>query len=368
MPAARALASSLLVLVLALSLSGCGLSVLERTGDDGWSEEDLSEACRGAAQREDPIVIPVFPEWTTISGVPNTKNFFSATAEVEVPRGCYSEIKIRYAIKTNCYGPRPAGQWQPKCDPFDRNAFVSLVDPNTVPLFLIDGATSFGTDHVWEQDITDYASKIFGKHKYMGYIRTQADPTGKASGVEAQMDMSVTLVLTPGPPPRRVVSVQPLFYALAWGKTSAPIKATVTAPEDVTNGRIDFYVSGHGLVGTKACDEFCKKENVISVGGQTVYAEAPWVVCGEPVCGEHLAAATPFTCMNKSWSYRCGSNLTSCPGSAVLDRANWCPGRKIELKEIPLPEDLLSGSHDVTYAVENLEGNFWIGAAAVFWR
>jgi hypothetical protein len=160
----------------------------------------------------------------------------------------------------------------------------------------------------------------------------------------------------------------PLFFQTGFGKTSAPIEVPFNSPLLAARARLDFYVSGHGLVGENVCDEFCKKKNTLAIDGEPVLEVEPWIECGEDACGKHIPAEKPFTCMKQTFDYKCEKNMTSCPASAILDRANWCPGYRTPPKSVMVPRNVFRGSHVFTYEVENLEGNWMTGATLVFMR
>jgi hypothetical protein len=141
--------------------------------------------------------------------------------------------------------------------------------------------------------------------------------------------------------------------------------ADVEAPQGTISARFDLFTTGHGFKGPrKECDEFCQKENVVSVDGVKVDSAIPWTEC----CDNCTPMPGSTTCMGKTWNFQCKENPTGCPGSAVLDRGGWCPGRKVKRRSFDLSDSAAFGVHRVDFTIPQLEGFWAVGGAMVFYR
>jgi hypothetical protein len=341
-----------------------------------------------------PLTVTVVTTAHLVQGMP----YVDATATI--PEGCWSSVKVRLTVTSDCTGQPPAGQsWPTNCDPYDRLAQVTLgdtialADAGTVPLFVMDAVTSFGGAATWEQDVTDYISLLSGTHTYHLEVDTYAEPP--ATGSASSHDVSLSIVLTPGTPPHDVAGAFPLIRqdintppappvvdASADGAADAadaghdaghdagPVSVgyskSITVPEGATSGRVDFFTSGHGGNPPGNCDEFCEKENIVSVGGTQLYAKAPESNCSNNCI--HVDAGQTFSCGGESFGYYCQQNPESCPSSAVAPRSNWCPSEIIAPIQLPLPSSALSGTQTFEVQVVGVNGTWPVGLSAVFFK
>lgn len=340
---------------------GAGQAETQPDGAGGGSGQS---ACAKAAPGA-PATIAIVPGGTRISGVGGSPNYQAVTADATVPAGCYARAVLRFSVKTECESKPPSGQnWPPGCDPFDRLAYLTLADEGApTPLHLLHAVTPFGGAATWEQDVTDLAPALVGKHRYRAFVSSVATADGQASGSDAGFEVGVELVVTPGPPPREVVAVVPVFRQRIEPAT-APLGAEVTAPpgQSPLRARLFFTTSGHGGKGNPPCDEFCKKQNTVSVDGMAVYDQAPWTDC--PDTCTHVPAS--LSCGGKSWGYKCKENPTACPPSATYPRANWCPSKIVAPRVIDLPA--AAARRTVGLAIAKVAGYFEVGLVAVLYR
>ncbi len=229
-------------------------------------------------------------------------NVSAVDVQATVPPGCYASIKVQMHVKTDCKGAPPPGQnWPAPCDPYDRLAQVWLADKDATPLFMLDAVTSFGGETTWEQDVTDYYAQLVGTHTWHVEVGTYADPSGKATGTLAAHDVDVKVLLVPGAPPRDVLAAVPLFRQGI--SDDNPLTATLQAPAGATHARLDYFESGHGGNGAFNCDEFCQKENDITVDGANVYADSPESDCSDN-CTQMPISGT-ISCLNQTYHYIC---------------------------------------------------------------
>jgi len=307
-------------------------------------------------------------------------------AMATLPAGCWSSVKVRLTVTSNCTGAPPTGQnWPTNCDPYGRLAQVTLgdtiakADAGATPLFVLDAVTSFGGTETWEQDVTDYFSLLEGAHTYHLEVDTYADSTGMATGTASSHDATLSIVLTAGAPPHDVVAAVPLLRqditappvvadaATDGGPVIGALTTKLTAPAGATSGRLDFFTSGHGGNGPQMeCDEFCQKVNDVSVDGKNLYAMAPESNCTDNCT--HVDAGQTFSCGGESFSYYCQQNPESCPSSAIAPRSNWCPSQIIAPIALTLPASALSGEHMFEVQVVGVDGTWPVGLSAVFFK
>ena len=351
----------LIVGLAALSFACSAHAPAEKESDAGTDAgpADAGPADAGPGDAGPPFTVTIATSvHITESGTPDVM--------VTVPDGSYSNIKLHMEVSSACNTAPPQGMnWPPACDPYDRLAQITRADTGTTPLFLLDAVTSFGGDAVWEQDITDYAALLIGTHDYHIRVDVYSDSTGMATGTMASHDVSVSIILTPGQPPHDVLQVIPLFRQEITSSAMA-LTDMVTPPAGATAGRLDFFTSGHGGNGEPPCDEFCQKVNDLSVDTTSLYDMAPWVMCSDN-CTEVAITGTQ-SCGGESFGYYCAQNPTSCPSSAIAPRSNWCPSQIIQLISEPWPASDLTGSHTVGLNIVNVDGDWSVGVAAVFWK
>jgi hypothetical protein len=139
----------------------------------------------------------------------------------------------------------------------------------------------------------------------------------------------------------------------------------ITPPEGATSGRLDYFTSGHGGNGEPPCDEFCQKYNDLTIDGQNVYRATPWVSCADNCTQVPISGS--ISCGGDSFDYICQQNPTSCPPSPVASRANWCPSQIINQMQFTWPVSL-TGSHSAELSIENADGTWSTGLAAVFFK
>jgi len=239
------------------------------------------------------------------------------------------------------------------------------------PLLLLDAVTPFGADAVWTVDITEYLVPVAISQSsppgtdmtrsYTVFIGSAAAADGVASGTLAGFDVAADLVFDVSPAPVRPSTYAvPLLQQSIW--SGAPALASVTAPSNASHVRLDLFSTGHGSVGPSGCDEFCQKENVVTVDGNQVFSQAPWTDCNNectPVPGASSCGAWTF-------ALRCQENPTACPLVPNLSRANWCPSQLVDPIAIPLDDAYAKGTHLVGFSVPQVEGSFDVGLIAVY--
>jgi Peptide-N-glycosidase F, C terminal len=291
--------------------------------------------------------------------------------EATVPEGCWAGVKVQMTASSACSGTPPAGQnWPTDCDPYDRLAQVSLADPGKTAMFVLDAVTSFGGSAMWTQDVTDYASLLSGKHTYRVEIDTYSDSQGLVTGTASSHDVTVSILLTPGPPPHDVLLAVPLLRSdiTGGGDAGEPmLSAKLDAPSGATQARFDYFTSGHGANGPEMeCDEFCPKQNDVTLDGKSVYAKTPTSNCSDNCT--HQSISGSISCAGMTFDYVCQQNPDACPPSATAPRSNWCPSQIISPIAIPLPVTALDGAHTAGVSIKNADGTWSTSLSAVFYR
>jgi hypothetical protein len=206
-----------IAIALATLLVACKPEVVKKHSIEDAGAPDAGLDCADAVSGDATTLSVTNAAHITESGIPDVMT--------TIPVGCYSSIKVTVNVTTNCSGEPPSGQnWPTECDPYDRLAQISLDDNGTTDLFLLDAVTSFGGTTTWTQDVTDYAMLLFGEHAIKVDVGTYADPSGMATGTASSHDVTVSISLTPGPPPHNVVGVIPLFRQDMSGSTATPAR------------------------------------------------------------------------------------------------------------------------------------------------
>lgn len=154
----------------------------------------------------------------------------------------------------------------------------------------------------WEFDVTDFAPVLKGS-KFL------VMEDGKY-----QEENDIKFVFTEGTPPRDVKSIQNIWPNGSWVFPSYNeiVNNNYFEPRSITldtaasRYKIRSAISGHGQEG-----EFIPRIHTVSVNGTTNYSRYVWTSC----------AANPIYPQGGTWIY---------------DRAGWCPGAAVVLKEFEM--------------------------------
>lgn len=272
-------------------------------------------------------IVTLFAKGTSVSGVRDAGNFRDVSAVVEVDGGCYSSIQLVYRVGTPC-STDAAG-----CDRFPRITRLTVNEPGGPrynSIFLFDGVTLGRSDATFTTDLTDYLPALVGSREYALHVTTSAVPDG-GEGSQARWDVEAWLELTRGPRHRETLAVQPVFFNTAYTSASAPLFRTLSAPPKANAARVDLYSTGHDAKGPNLCDERCKKRHVLTIDGVEHVFE-PWRDCSD------------------------------------YGKAGWCPGEAVERRSFPFTPGASAGSNTINLSIENVEGYFSTGAAALYFR
>lgn len=154
----------------------------------------------------------------------------------------------------------------------------------------------------WAFDVTDYAPILRGQ-KYMAM-----------EGGKYQEDNDITFVYYEGTPPRNVKSMQSIWPNASWLEANysqivnnvyfEPRNITLSATSD--QFKIRSAISGHGQEG-----EFIPRTHTIRLNNNINLSRSVWTEC----------AANPIYPQGGTWVY---------------DRAGWCPGAAVDVREFDI--------------------------------
>ena len=269
------------------------------------------------------------------SGQPN---FQQAESEIELRDAPFESARLRVELETTCFpfdgwqtNPPPAGQrWPADCDAFDRNFEISLDDPaegtaGPPGLELVRAITPFGGPLTLDVDITDVANGSPGKHRLFVHITTWSDPAGQSTGSSGGWNVSARIEVVPGPAPRRVLAVRPLFYDSVTEPGGEPIE--FETPAGTLTTRLEYRATGHGGVtfapgcgATAPADEFCRRQHALIADGAPLSDVEPWRDDCDTLCtiARQNSAGGGFD--------YCAENPCGAISSVRAERAGWCPG------------------------------------------
>jgi len=154
-----------------------------------------------------------------------------------------------------------------------------------------------------------------------------------------------------GKPAQPVLDVVPLYAGgFAYGNKARSIEAdlpphNVDVPIGATTMRIRVLQTGHGMNLQDGCGEFCAKQRIIKVNGDTVNTHKLWKDCG----------CNPVQPQAGTW---------------IFDRANWCPGslNQPDIVDVPLKQGAPQATVDIDmepYAVDSSTAKESITAYAI---
>ncbi len=304
-------------------------------------------------------------------------DFHMVTADVDFGSRSFAGVKLVVDLESPCFpfskwsaDPPPSGQnWPADCDAFDRNFELSLDDPgsNGGPpgLELERAITPFGGPLHLEIDITDVANGLPGKHTLRTTIPTYSDGEGKVSGSNGGWLVSAHIDFVPGPAPRKVLAVVPLFYG-DQTMTASPAPIGFTVPEDAKSGRLEWRATGHGgaqqgsgCIGP--AEEFCHRKQTLVVDGTKVEDFDPWRTnCKDNCTVAHQGPA------DAGFDY-CEQNPCGDMGSVKASRANWCPGTETPPFVSTAAPFATPGDHQLSWTISTVvDGGQWHLSAVYF--
>jgi hypothetical protein len=289
----------------------------------------------------------------------------------------FRRVTLVVELGTTCYpfeswedNPPPTGErWPADCDAFDRNFEISL-DPlqgryPPPPLELVRAITPFGGPMTIEQEITDLANASPGVHWLQAHISTWSDGSGQVTGSNGGWLVSARIDVVPGPEPRPVLAVVPLYDGTL-RSAPGPGPISLTVPAGVARGFVEYRATGHGGGPRGAgcwgpADEFCRREHTFLVDGTEI--ERQELVRDD--CDEHCSL-THSGPDDGGFDY-CLENPCGAISSVKAARANWCPGSVTPPIVLESPTLAEAGDHTFEWTIDQIgEGGSWRVSATYY--
>jgi hypothetical protein len=313
---------------------GSGSSTTDAaSSSDAATTADAASSSSGAIVDDPPYVLEALDD-VRISSHADQENFQNAEADLDFGAGPFQSVKLVVDLSSTCFpfenwndNPPPSGEnWPADCDAYDRNFEMALFDPSDEMrpgLELVRAITPFGGPMHIEADVTDLLNGMPGTHRFRTHITTWSDGEGIVSGSNGGWNVSAHFEVDPGPAPRNVLAVIPLFY----GGVTSPSGVdglTFEAPEGTTLGVIEYRVTGHGGAEGQVgqcigpAEEFCFRDHEVDVDGVR-FADL------EPQRGDCAELCTEAYYEPFDLTY-CAENPCGARQSVRASRANWCPG------------------------------------------
>lgn len=347
-------------------------------GSAGSAGEGPSGGSGGQGTDTQPRTVAAFDD-VRITSDPSAANFQKADATIDWQRGPFASVRLVVDLESTCFpfekwkaNPPPSGQnWPADCDAFDRN-FELLLDPpvdaekGRPAIELVRAITPFGGPLHLDVDITDVANGLPGPHTLRTTIATWSDGAGLVSGSNGGWNVTAKVEVVPGPAPRRVLAVIPLWNGSHTTESVlGPLPFEV--PAGATDARIELRATGHGGPNTgKGCtgpaEEFCRREIVPRLDETRLEPLDPW----RNDCDELCTIVTQDGSVLNGLDY-CAENPCGAIGSVNAPRANWCPGSVTPPFVIADAAMRTAGPHAFDWTISKLEpGGSWRLSATYF--
>ncbi len=376
--------SFVLPAALALLALGCGSETPKSQGTGGNSGAGGNGASGGMGGMGGAIsYAPAYSilafDKTRITSDSNQPNFQRASVEIDLHDPPFESVRLVVDLSSTCYpfeqwknNAPPAGQnWPADCDAFDRNFEFLLDEPldpaKDPPAFeLVRAITPFGGPLHMDIDITDVANGIAaGKHQLTVVIPTWSDGAGQVSGSNGGWNVSASIEVLPGAPPRKVLAAIPLFNGVQT-QNPGPGPISFEVPANTKTARLEYRVTGHGggdgsmdatCIGP--AEEFCRRSHILRIDGNVLDSFKPW----RTDCGD-LCTITKYAPWNLDY---CLENPCGAIQSVQASRANWCPGSITPPNTWDLAPLNIPGAHTFEWEITKiLPGGLWRVSATYF--
>jgi hypothetical protein len=232
-----------------------------------------------------------------------------------------------------------------------------------IPFEVIHAITPFGGPEHVEVDLTDLANGLPGKHTLRVSINSYPDPQGMVTGSNGGWTVSAHLDVTPGPAPRRVLAVVPLYQGGIGATDPFPV-VSWDVPPGTTGARLEYRTSGHGQGAQAArctgpAEEFCDRRHQLFLDGAQIDNIEPW----REDC-QNLCTIAHYGAPDAGFDY-CQENPCGAVDSVTASRANWCPGHMTApFTWQDLPALVAPGSHTFSFQILNIApGGTWLASA-----
>ena len=206
--------------------------------------------------------------------------------------------------------------FSPPFEVVNRIELGRFITPYGIGLDLEEGWT-------WIYDVTDFEPLLRGEVEL------------EAGNWQELLDLKFLFI--EGTPPREVKRVENVWagnWGLgAWDENVLEKTMQVQPEEDMF--KLRTTTSGHGFGSGNNCGEFCFNNHKLKVNGNTEYN---WEVMQE-------CADNPLYPQGGTWIY---------------DRAGWCPGAPVRMREHELTEFVTGDEFTLEYDIDNdPDGNYW---------
>ena len=333
-----------------------------RTGDS--ESPDLTEDAGPEETAQESYFIDLFDN-IRINSV-GDENVRTVTTGFDWENGPFESVTLVVDLDSTCFPfnewtrPPEGHNWPADCDAFDRNFELTMDPPEgdsgSPAIELVRAITPFGGPMHIEVDVTDIANGLPGSHQFQCHISTWSDGSGQVTGSAGGWNVTARFDVMPGTPPRRVLAVVPLTNH-SYGSDSGTVETAFQVPAGVTDGRIEYRVTGHGGASDDGAqcigpaEEFCRRWHYLDVDGDRWQALRPW----RDDCTELCTLTTEGV----SFEY-CAENPTGAIGSVRAPRANWCPGSVTPPVIVDAAELSVPGEHTFAYEVDGVApGGSW---------
>jgi hypothetical protein len=363
---------SLTVVMTVALLASCGGSST-RSAADAAVDPDGPNGPDGVAA---PVTFVAFDHvGIGAAGSTGWPNIGSARAGVDWGAGPFSRVTLVLDLDTTCFpfekwsaDPPPTGQnWPADCDAFDRNLNVFIDDggasSGAPPFEVVHAVTPFGGPEHLEVDLTDLANGLPGAHTLRVDLPSNSDSGGLVTGSNAGWTVSARVDVAPGPAPRSVLAVVPLYVGSIGAGAPFPV-IPWEVPPGATGGRLEYRASGHGQGPVVPrcrgpAEEFCDRRHQLFIDGEQIDNIEPYREDCKALCT--IAHAGPA---DGGLDY-CLENPCGDVASVQAPRANWCPGTMTPpfLWEA-VPALSVAGSHTFSFQILNIgEAGTWMVSA-----
>jgi hypothetical protein len=228
----------------------------------------------------------------------------------------FSSINLH--ITSGC----PAGG----CDPWDRFANLKIIH-NGEAFEIARYMTPYGKACGWVVDVSDYRSLLTDTVILSSFIDTWVNPAWA---------VSYDFEFIAGTPAYEYIKVENLWANenVTYGDTSKLVAIdSVYKYIDPSMEKVEIRVvnTGHGQGNTDNAAEFSQKTHKIYVDDVNLYSHLLW----RDDCSSNA------TCNNQS-------------GTWTYNRANWCPGKAVDVEDFDLTNDVTTGSYvKIEYELED---------------
>ena len=178
--------------------------------------------------------------------------------------------------------------------------------------------------------------------------------------------VSARVELLPGPAPRHVLAVVPLYAGTVGAGDPAPV-VSWQVPAGARGGRLEYRTSGHGQGPMAArcvgpAEEFCDCRHLILIDGVEIDNIEPYREDCQTLCT--VTHAGP---VDGGLDY-CLENPCGAIASVQAPRANWCPGSMTPpFIWDALPALAAPGPHPSPSNIPNIAvGGTWLASAIYF--